>query len=362
MGTFRLGRHFGSTRAPESAVERQPLSILKPVKGSEPGLRENLTTFFSLDYPSYELIFSLAEESDPARPIIEDLMREFPSIDARLILGDVKIGPNPKVNNLIRPYRQAKYDWILISDSNVRVERDYLRKKTAEFTPEVGIVTAVVVGVDDETFGAHLEAAFLNTFYARWMFIAAAFRQDCVVGKSMLFRKSTAERFGGMSQLGRFLAEDYMAGQAMKLLGLKVKIAPLPIRQPLPQYAFQDFWRRHLRWGRIRKAQAPLPVFFEPWISLIPSGSLGAFAFATVAAVDPVWFFVCHSLIWLACDLSVIKNLKKTLKPHLIFYCLAREVLSLPMWIHVWSGNSVNWRGQKMRVRTGGLLDLPTHG
>jgi ceramide glucosyltransferase len=220
-------------------------------------------------------------------------------------------------------------------------------------------VTAVVAGHEPDTFGGALESVFLNTFYARWMFVAGAFGQDCVVGKSMLFRKSDAERFGGIVQLGRFLAEDFMTGQAMRMLGLKVAIMKAPIRQPLLGYKVQDFWRRHIRWGRIRKAQAPLPVLVEPWVGLIPSGIAGAFAFHGLFGFWPEVFLCAHVLGWFICDMSVVASLGERTGLRTAIAWLTREIIALPLWIHMMSGNTVNWRGARLRVRAGGLLETP---
>lgn len=354
-----------------SGAERQPVSILKPVKGFEPELTENLTSFFKLDYPCFELIFSIADEADPARLVIEHLMRQHPDVPSTLIIGDVQVGPNPKVNNLIRGYDRARYDWVLISDSNVRVRPEYLLKKTDVFTEDVGVVTAVVSGIEPQTVGGALESVFLNTFYARWMFLASHFGRDCVVGKSMLFRKSTADRFGGFRQLGRFLAEDFMAGEAMRMLGLKIVTMHEPIQQPLASYRLSDFWRRHVRWGRIRKAQAPLAVFFEPWLGLIPSGILGAFALHELFSVSALLTLSGHTLFWLANDMVMLGTLgllsaktgtrggsRVRRAVHMFLAWQVREILALPLWLHVFSGNKVSWRGTQLRVKSGGLLEV----
>ena len=359
LGAYKTWAHFSCSAEATRADPLEPISVLKPVKGSEPGLKENIETFFELDYPKYQLIFSVADAKDPARDVIQSLIRKYPHVHASLIIGDMPAGPNPKVNNLIRGYYEAKYDWVLISDSNVTVPKDYLKRKSASLAGDVGVVTAVVAGHEPDSAGGWLESVFLNTFYARWMFTAQAFGQDVVVGKSMLFRKSDAERFGGIVQLGRFLAEDFMAGQAMRMLGLKIAIMKAPVRQPLQGYRVGDFWRRHIRWGRIRKAQAPLPVFFEPWVGLMPSGVCGAFAAHALFGARPLVFLAAHALLWFVCDMSVVARLGERWGPKTALAWLAREMLALPLWLNMMSGNTVLWRGVRLRVRSGGLLETP---
>ena len=333
------------------------------MKGFEPGLEKNLASFFRLTYSArFELLFSIASADDSSRPLIEKLMAQFPNVNARLLIGELNVGPNPKVNNLMRAYQEARYDWILISDSNVRVPTDYLETKTKNFALDVGVVTAVVAGTCANSLGGHLESVFLNTFYARWMFLAEHFNQSVVVGKSMLFRRSVARRFGDLPQLGRFLAEDYMAGQAMKMLGLKVQMMTQTIEQPLTNYSFSSFWNRHLRWGRIRRAQAPLPVFFEPWMNMVTSGLLGSLSWSLFFGWSFSACLGAHAAIWLLLDLSVIRSLGQPVTPFVALAWLVREIIALPLWIHMMSGNTVVWRGHHLRVRSGGLLETIAKG
>jgi ceramide glucosyltransferase len=319
-------------------------------------LSENLASFFNLDYPRYELIFSVAEFSDPACDVILQLMTKYPRIDSKLLVGEVKAGPNPKVNNLIRPYKMARHDWVLISDSNVRVPRNYLREVVRGFTPDVGIVTAVIAGRQPRSGGAWLEAVFLNTFYARWMVIAGRIGAPVVVGKSMLFRRSDVDRFGGIANLKHYLAEDYMAGKAMRFLGRRVLVMRHPVSQPLGEYTLSAFWSRHLRWGRIRKAQAPLAFLLKPMFSGVVSGLIGALALRALCGFDFFAAFGAHLLLWSLADLIVMRALGEAVTPKTLIAWLARETLHMPMWFHILLGHTVCWRGQTLTVARGGIL------
>jgi ceramide glucosyltransferase len=333
-----------------------PVSILKPVKGVDPDLRNNLESFFYLDYPYFELLFCVPSHRDPACKVIEELIGKYPWVNARLFVQESNIGPNPKVNNLIRAYELASYDWVLVSDSNVLVPPEYLKRLVAHLDPDVGMVTSVVAGRYASKAGGELEAVYLNTFYARWMCLAAALGKPCVVGKSMLFRRSVAERFGGMRNLARYLAEDYMAGEAMKKLGLRVVVASDPICQVIGKFKFKDFWSRHIRWGRIRKAQAPIPFAFEPVMGALISGMLGAWALHDAAGIDFSEFLTAHLIAWSACDFVQMKTLNPDIRWTAALAWFARELLALPQWIHIASGNTVNWRGNRLRIQPGGTL------
>jgi ceramide glucosyltransferase len=334
-----------------------PVTVLKPLKGSDSGLRENLKSFFELSYPNYEIIFSVADSRDPAFDVISDLMRRHPRIPARLVVGDVKVGPNPKINNMVRGYQQAKYDWILISDSNIRVSPDYLTRLVANLDPGVGIMTSIVAGRNAQGAGGLLEESFLNTFYARGMVLAFSANQPIVMGKSIMFRKSTAERFGGIKILSRYLAEDYIAGEAVRHLGLRAVLASDPVVQYIGDYSFKEFWHRHLRWGRIRKAQSPLTFVLEPLFTCFGSGALGAFAAIRLFHFSCPTFIATHLLLWASCDFLMMKKLSCKIDIGAPIVWFLREFLALPLWLHIASGDTVEWRGKKMRLQSGGILE-----
>ena len=363
-GTWLSLRHFKTrpedTHTGAGAGEPlAPVSILKPLKGSDLGLEENLETFFQIEYaPGFELIFSIADAADSAGPIVRKLMAEYPAVRARLNVGAVEVGPNPKVNNLVNAYREAQHDLVLISDSNVRVEPSYLTKLVSEMRPGVGIVSAAVSGTHPEGIGGILEALYLNTFYIRGNILAKTVGIPCVVGKCMLFRRSVAARFGGLEALGRYLAEDYMAGVAMRKLNLDVVISRRPVVQHVSFQTFKAHWDRHVRWGRIRKVQAPLAFIGEFFTSSLVSGLCGAWAMSSLFDFYPSGVLALHFAFWSACDFLVLMRIEPNFHPLTPIAWFAREILALPLWIHVASGNTVSWRGSKLKVLPGGTLEI----
>ncbi len=354
-GTWLTLRHL---RPRPKTVKPQAVSILNPLKGLDFQLEENLESFFRLDYVKFELLFCVASEDDPSFEIIQRVASKFPRVRSRIFCGEVKIGGNPKVNNLIKSYQAAAHDWILVSDSNVRVPPDYLQTVTQDFDDQTGIVTAVVSGQYlGRGFGAPLEATYLNTFYARWMTIAVWFGAPVVIGKSMLFRRSEANRFGGFDVLSRYLAEDYMAGHAMKLLGKKVKVMHEPVVQMIGDYSLKEFWSRHVRWGRIRKSQSPLTFPLEPILSFWVSGSLGALGLSHFTNWGFAVGLSIHALVWFLCDVALMLRMKESMRPQNLVAWLVRETLHVPLWVHAAAGNTVNWRGNKLTLNQGGLLE-----
>lgn len=359
FGTFLTWKKVRT--APKSLADfsRHPISILKPLKGVDEGLRENIESFFRIDYPLFEIIFCIADNDDPALPLVREMMAKYSEVDARIYMGESRVGPNPKVNNMLSGYEDAKYDLVLISDSNVRVRSDYLKRLVPNAIGEdIGLVTAIVAGVGAKSFGGIMEAASLNGFVARGMAMAFFAGKPCVVGKSMLFSRKAAARFGGLRILGRYLAEDFMAGEAMGQLGLKVILTQDPVEQYIGKYTVSQYWSRHLRWGRIRKAQAPLIFPFELLQNAFCVGAIGAIAIPALVQISTFIFLCVHLGIWAICDISLQRKLSRTrLSWRNFVHWAARELLALPLHLQICMNNTVNWRGQKLRLGVGGVIE-----
>jgi ceramide glucosyltransferase len=178
-----------------------------------------------------------------------------------------------------------------------------------------------------------------------------------VMGKSMMFRKTTAERFGGIQVLSKYLAEDYVAGEAVRHLGLRTVLACDPVVQHIGKYSLKDFWSRHLRWGRIRKAQSPLTFFVEPVFGCLISGTMGALSAAKLFHLSPALFMAAHLFAWSLCDFAMIRKMGKKIEVRLPLTWFLRELLALPLWAHIASGNTVDWRGRKLKLQPGGMLE-----
>ena len=340
--------------------ELAPISILKPLKGIDPGIEQNLESFFNLSYPDFELLFSVADEHDAVIPTVRKLIARHPAVKASLTVCSANSGPNPKINNLLSIYNDAKNDWVLISDSNTRVPSHHLRRLAEQFRNGIAMQTSVVAGVDADGLGGLLESAFLNTFYARSVLALNTLGHPCVIGKSMLFRKSILERTGGLRALEVHIAEDYAAGRKLHQLGFRVQVSRDPIRQYIGPYSFQNFWSRHIRWGRLRKMQTPAGFTIEPLFNSILSGALGAYAASSLFHVNPLAFLACHLAAWFTCDLLLYTRVADYPGMKFLPVWILREILHFPLWIHIASGNTILWRGKEIRLVKPPTPLLPT--
>ena len=222
----------------ESSQTFPAISILKPLKGLEDDLFDNLESFCIQDYPEYEIVCSLQDLNDPAYKVAQKIKDRFPDKNISIITERCNEGLNPKVNNLIPAYRHARYPYILISDSNVKVDRSYLKSiiKPLE-DPRVGLISNLIRGMGGKTLGSLFENLHLNSFIlGNVCFLNKYLSIQCVVGKSMLMRKGDLEAIGGLRAFKDVLAEDHLIGEAIKKRGQKVIVSNYMVNNT------NDYW------------------------------------------------------------------------------------------------------------------------
>ena len=357
FGTLLARQHFRRTGKASATGSFPSVSILKPVKGVDAEFEIAIESFFKLLYAgTFEMIFCLETADDPAYLVLTAIRNRYPDVDARILIGEGTNTPNPKVSNIQKGYALAKYDIILISDSNVMATKDYLTNILPRLKNDAGLVTGVVIGRGASTLAGWLECATLNTFSNRWMLLANKFGAPIVMGKSMLFRKSEVERFGGLKSLGLFLAEDYVAGSAMKYLNKKVVTATEPVYQNLAGHDFNTYWSRHIRWGRLRRAQAAPAFWLEPLITCTLSGLIGAASLAFLTPLSGPAIFLCHLALWLLADLYLLSIVHAPGGIPFVLAWILKELLYLPMWLQTLLRRTVQWRGRKLTLQPGGML------
>ena len=161
-----------------------PVSLVRPLCGIDNFATDTLRSTFELNHPHCEILFCVASAKDPVIPLIETLMAEQPAADARLLVGDERVSNNPKLNNVLKGWRAARYEWIVLADSNVLMPPDYLERLFASWRADTGLVASPPIGSQPHSVWAELECAFLNTYQARWQYIADAFGFGFAQGKT----------------------------------------------------------------------------------------------------------------------------------------------------------------------------------
>jgi len=326
-----------------------PVTILKPLKGQDEGLEENLRSFFRLDYPAYQLLFGVADADDPAVEVVHRLMAEFPGRDAALVVGVPAFGLNPKVENLAAMDRYRKHGVLLISDSNVRVRPAYLRETACYLAePGVGLVSNLFAGVGEQSTGAVLENLQLNGFIAGGVAAAAVTGVTCVVGKSMLMPAQALAAAGGFAGVRNVLAEDQALGFRVRKAGYAIRLSHHVVENVNQARGFRWFLNRHSRWYKIRRQMA-LPAFlYEPIANLGLVGLVWALSGESGIAWGGLLVLVGLGVVRDAAQSYRLRGSVPKLR-HLLLSPL-KDLLLMPVWFDAIVNNRVQWRGHRFLV------------
>jgi ceramide glucosyltransferase len=328
----------------------EPVSIVRPVCGIDHFDELTLRSTFELQsHHPYEAIFCASSESDPAVPFVRNLIKEYPHISARLLIGDDRPTSNPKLNNIVKGWDAARYSWIVLADNNVLMPPHYLDDLFASFGPGVGLVCSPPVGSRPIGFWAEFECAFLNTYQARWQSAADTIGFGFAQGKSMLWRRDLLDDAGGIEALGSETAEDAAATKIVRAQSLDVRLVDRPFEQPLGPRTLRQVWDRQVRWARLRRAT--FQIFYAPEIltgSLLPI--LVGVAAAPGFDIDPLSAFFVLGAIWFGAEAVLARVARWHLSVLSPLSWVLRDVLLPVLWLEGWAGDTFVWRGNDMSV------------
>ncbi|HTZ95626.1 MAG TPA: glycosyltransferase [Terriglobales bacterium] len=333
-----------------------PVSCLKPIKGLDIEAYENYASFCRQDYPNYEIVFC-ADPDDPAFPLVEKLIREFPDCNIRLLSGSGRNAINDKVARLVRLTAEAKYDIFVITDGDVRVGPEYLRTVISPLRdPKVGAATCLYVSTKENNLVEELQSiGMISDFFASTM---VAWNLDGIkftFGQTIVTRRESVQGYGGYTVIENRPADDVYAGRLVAEQGYEVKLLPYVVQSVADFHSFKDLLHKRIRWMTVQRLMRPwghvglIFTFGLPWALLavamhptmwVALAYLGGYALCRVVItwLVGVWGMKQHG-IWKKLPLIPIW-----------------DAIAFLLWIGSFARNTIRWRGVDYFIREGILV------
>jgi ceramide glucosyltransferase len=340
-----------------------PASIVKPVRGLDHEAYENFASFCRLDYPEYEVVFAVSDVSDPVIPVIEKLRADFPACSIRLITNIPHVGTSDKVNNLCQLAQNAKYNLLVMSDSDVRVDPDYLKQVAAPFADrEVGVVTAFYRSLSAGNLASNLDALGMYMDSAPGALVAKKTegRLGFAFGWTMATSKKHLAEIGGWEAMANHHSEDFELGKRIADCGHRVVLMPKPICMIFSKETVAEYFRRELRWsialksGRPSGYRAMLFTHGLPWALVGAAASL-SIGSAPLAACYLIAYIVLRiAMTWLTGTWGLgDRRLSK-----MMWLIPIRDAISFVVWLAGFFAEKIVWRGLEYRLHKGQLIPI----
>jgi ceramide glucosyltransferase len=329
-----------------------PISVLKPLAGVDEGLQENLRSFFTLDYPDFELLFAVRSPDDPAIGVVESLHREYPQVRSQLLIVGEPPYANAKVFSLDRMLAAAANDVLVMSDSDIRVTPGMLRTVAAEFQdPKLGVATCPYRAVAGGSIWSQLEAAGMNTEFIGGILVARMLEgMKFAVGPTIVARKQALQQMGGFDRLKEYLAEDFVMGKFAADLGWGVILSSYVIEHRIGSESFVSNAAHRLRWARSTRRSRPAGYVGQLFTNPLPLALL-------LWAAAPGWWpvlavtcFVRTIAAWAAAGWV----LREPAVAARLWLVPLQDLLSFAFWIAGFFGNTIVWRGHRYYLHADG--------
>jgi ceramide glucosyltransferase len=358
---FLVERRRQNARAAAAASGAGPapgVSVLKSLKGLDPGMLDAFRSHCTQNYAgAYELLFGVSEADDPAAAAVEQLQREFPERTIRLVVCPERLGMNGKVSTLVQLERQARFDFLLINDSDITVGPRYLERVMAGFAPaDVGLVTALYRGRALGTLWSRLEALGIATDFQAGVLLSKMVEGGLKygLGSTLAVRRAALEKAGELIALVDYLADDYEMGARVARAGYRVELCAEVVETSVPAYGWHGFADHQLRWARTVRDARP-----AGYAGLVVTHGL-AWALLNVMAsgLSPVslWLLALSFFLRIALAMTVGASVLSDREVLPFLWLLpVRDVIALGLWTAGFAGNTIVWRGERMVVKDGKL-------
>jgi ceramide glucosyltransferase len=329
--------------------DQPPVSIIIPVRRLEADADAAFGSAFAQAYPRFEVITAAEETRSPALDLAAEVARRFPHVESRVLGGNPRVTPNPKVSNLAPAIAAARHDLVLVKDSNIQLDDGRLAGLVHSLIDDVGLVCAMPIASKPIGFAAEIEAAFLNGHQAPLMYAASMLGTNICIGKVMLFDRRDFQRAGGIDAIARSFGDDHELAKALSRIGLRTVYAPGIVHQPLGRRSLREVCDRQQRWMVIRRMEEPLAFAAEPFTSCLSAALAGA-AGAPLLAL-PAWLVFAATVAgWLTLESLVVaaKGWGWSWRFPLAGFC--RELIIPVLWSTALFARRVRWAGLPFEV------------
>jgi len=334
------------------------VTVLKPLKGLDPQLYENLSSFCRQDYPHFQLVFGVADRQDPAVAVVRTLQREHPALDIELIIDGRLYGTNDKVSNLINMYRGAKHDILVLSDGDIRVPRDYLRRVVAPLRNEcIGLVTCMYRAVAAQRdLPTLLWCSTINALLTPQILGARKVEKPTYAfGATLALRRSTLQAIHGFEDIANMLADDYQLGNRIASQGLQLWLSECVVDTVLAVGSWRRLFQHLLRRARTNRSHRPVSYFF----TILTQGLLWAVVNAVAGGLS--MFALCVSALAIGIRLATVAvvggYLRVPFRMADLVLVLLTDLLQIAVWVEGFLGNSVWWSGRRFRILKSGEME-----
>src|SRR6266699_1929439 len=336
-----------------------PISVLKPVRGLDPNTYENYASFCRQDYPEFEILFAVSDSSDPALPIVQRLIEDFPGRPIRVIVVEDRLGPNSKVSNLCRLAREARHDLLVITDSDVRVDPEYLRSIASMFRdPKVGAVTAPYRGIDNLQFVAAMDCVGSSAAFCGAALVARELEGvKFMMGSTMATTKRLLAEIGGFEQMVDLHSDDYELGRRLADRGYRIEFLPGPVWMAFPSQTLGAYLRHELRWAigiRNIRPGGHFGMLFTHGLPWAIAAACVAPSAAIAEAYIGAYFVLRFAMAWTV----GVWGLRDPILRRRFWVLPVRDLLSFFIWVASFGVNQIEWRGAAFTLEKGRMVPV----
>lgn len=346
-------------RRREEPARWPSFSILKPMAGLDDELEKNLESFLDFDYPGeFEILVGIRSEQDAAYAVSKAFADKHPD-KVRFYLQEGEPGLNPKVNQLITLTKYAKHEVIALTDANVRVHRQWLREHAMYLAREgVGLTSNVFYGTREQRFGAAIDNLTLASFCLPNVATGdVLLRMSQIISKSIAIKREALAAVGGWETFKDLLAEDQRLGNYLRKAGYRTAVCRTPVENVQITQGVDHFWRRHTRWAMMRFRVVVPGVYLEP---LLNPTFVSTLVLLTAPMEAWAWGVWVASMAWSTIFTQIVAMMgRPAFALKWLLLTPLRDYLQLASWVRGRFMNTVEWRGNRLKVGKETALSRP---